>query len=308
MEADTAEIGIEGLAYINALGDAYEARTNAICEKTKPSYQEYEKDSYGRYRKYNGRQVKEETEDRFKCLFFKNDPTPLQVKHYLSAGFALSDLYCKNFFRRVSSHSQKRGFSRNNVNDVGATMSVILGLAKAGSTVTGGAGALFGLADSVFRTYDQQFLISPDLANVQKLVFAAQMQLANKYQSAPPDDYYKASAMIADHANACSYVGMKVLINASLSKASDAVNADVTKASSETSIPDMAANYIVVRDRIQAAVKAQAEKEAAEKAAAAKAAEADVAAKKAAADKAAADKAEADKAAADKAAADKPAT
>ncbi len=286
-ESDPAEDGREGLALVNALGAAYEKReSNATCLSTKPSYQESAKHSYRRYSDKT-----QKTEDKFQCIFFKDDPSPLQVKHYLDAGFALSDLYCKNFFRRVSSHSQSRGFARNNVNDVGASISVILGLAKAGSVVTGGLGAIFGLADGIFRTYDQQFLVSPDLANVQKLVFAAQYQFRVKYKTQQPDNYYEAASVIAEHANMCSFLGMKVLINTSLTKNTETTVNNVSDAADTSSIAASAANFIVVRDQIETFVKQQKDKEAAAAAAAEKAASAKVEADKAAADKAAADKA-----------------
>jgi hypothetical protein len=276
MESDPAETGIEGLVFINELGKAYEKSSvslNAMCGQAKPSYQESGKDSYKRY-DIEGKK----TEDRFGCLTFKpvsDGPPGLQdVMNYTRAGFALSDLYCKNFFRRVATNSQKRGFARNNFNDVGAAISAILGLSKASSALTGGVGAGFGVVDGVFRTYDQQFLISPDLASVQKRVFTAQGALVADVYKKSPSNYFDATMRIADHANLCSYVGMKALINESLND----------KSREESPVEETVARFIVAKETMEKAVAAEeARRQAAEEAKAAAAAkakeEADAAAK-----------------------------
>lgn len=223
MEADPPETGVDGLVLINELGKAYVLgqANQLICKNFKPSYQEAGKHSYSRYDQYDKDSRKtRSTEDIFACLTFRevgNDAKgKALVLNHLRAGFALSDLYCKNFFRRVSSHSQQRGYARNNTNDVGAAISAILGLSSASPALAGGIGAGFGLADSVFRTYDQQFLISPDLGAVQTRVFSEQAAFARETYKNPPDNLFDATIAISDHANYCSYVGMKRLIGAAL--------------------------------------------------------------------------------------------
>jgi hypothetical protein len=252
MEADPAEVGVEGLIFINELARAYETGTKdslPFCDKVQPSYQESGKHSYRRYdtRKSDG-SVDTRTEQRFGCLVFKkigNDPAGKElVLNHLRAGFALSDLYCKNFFRRVATNTQKRGFARNNVNDVGTAVAAILGLAKSSSGVAGGIGAGFGLADNVFRTYDQQFLISPDFAYVQKRVLTEQANFALSKYKEPPTNYFDASIAISDHANLCSYVGMKRLINDSLSTQSD---------QKSLSVEETAARFIVAAETVSKA-------------------------------------------------------
>jgi hypothetical protein len=210
MESDPAETGVEGLVYINQLWDAYAISRRAYSKKTVPIYHEKDKDFYYLY--YNKKNV---TEDTFSCVRFKPAPTVKARRHYLDAGFALSDFYCKKFFRRITNHTQERGFARNKVNDVGSLMSTILGLASVGSQYVGGISAGFGLADGAFRSYDQQFVVSPDLANVQGLVIAAQQQFAKQAYAAQadgtgPDNYPALSMIIQDHANYCSFLGIIV--------------------------------------------------------------------------------------------------
>ncbi len=252
MEADPPETGVDGIVYIIELGKAYQTVTtqeSVMCNKFEPSFQEKDKHSYYRY---SGKEAS--TAARFGCLAFKEikgSEGQAMVANHLRAGFALSDLYCKTFFRRISSHSAKRGFMRNNANDVGAAVSAILGLTKVSSAVTGGVGAGFGLVDGVFRTYDQQFLISPNLDSLQTRVFTEQRAFAAKVWAKPPTDLFEASTLIADHANYCSYVGMKTLIDDSLAKSSDS-----------SSPVDAVARFIVAKETVEKAVKAEEERRA----------------------------------------------
>lgn len=254
MESDPAETGVEGVAYINQLWDAYEPHDNKYCKKTVPSYQKRDNESYKRY--YGDKPVIGEA---FDCVRFKEKPDKDARRYYLDAGFALSDFYCKKFFRRITAHTQERGFARNEVNDVGSLMSTILGLASVGSGYVGGIGAGFGLADGAFRSYDQQFVVSPDLANVQSLVIAAQQQFAKQAYEAQANDkgsdnYPALSMIIQDHANYCSFLGMRTLINASVSR-----NAQVTAV---TGISPNSTSPVSPADFAAAAIK-QAEAEAA---------------------------------------------
>lgn len=253
MEADPPETGVDGLVFITELGKAYKTakpEDSVMCDKFEPSFQEGDKHSYKRYAS-----KVESTAKRFGCLVFKDTKGvegQALIANHLRAGFALSDLYCKNFFRRISLHSAKRGFMRNNANDVGAAISAILGLTKTSSAVTGGVGAGFGLIDGVFRTYDQQFLISPNLDSLQTRVFTEQRTFAAKVWATPPTDLFDASTKIADHANYCSYVGMKTLIDDSLAKSSDS-----------SSPVEAVARFIVAKETVEKAVKAEEERRAA---------------------------------------------
>lgn len=223
MEADPTEIGIEGNVLINELLQAYEpmaAGPNEICRAILPSRQESEKLSYVRY-------TKSPTDRRLpsvmQCLQFKqfdNDAKAEKaVARHLNAGFALSNLYCDTFFRRISMHSAKRRFARGAVNDVGAAISAILGLSGAGGALAGGIGAGFGLVDGTIRQYDDAFLVAADLPTLQNAVREKQDEYQANIRKVHPKNYADATMYIIRYANFCSFTGMRALITNKLAPA-----------------------------------------------------------------------------------------
>lgn len=220
MGADPSEFGIEGLVLQNELSKAFTkvppAGAPDLCSTTAPGFQERSKYSYTRH-------YREATapEDRFRCIFFRENATAADAAAHVRAGFALSDLYCDTFFRRIAQNLSQRQFARGTTNDVGAAISAVLGLASAGSAVTGGIGAGFGLLDGGFRNYNENFLVTPDLPGVQKLVRTNQAKLREDTLAKMPTNYPDATMRIMEYANLCSYVGMKGLLNESVQDAAD---------------------------------------------------------------------------------------
>lgn len=246
-EADPAELGVEGLIYQNELSAAYVRieDESGNCQATRPSFQEAQKWSYRRYGTTPGKTAAE----RFACLRF----TPIasgaegaaQVARHLNAGFALSDLYCRNYFSRIALHSRKRGFWRTSTNDVGTAISGILGLASAGVSATSGVGIGFGLADGFFRNYDESFLVGPDLAVVQSAVLGEQKKLKEGVLAKMPNNFADANMAIKQHADACSFVGMKLLLNQKVSSG---------PTDSRAQLIDYVANFQISQDDITKAV------------------------------------------------------
>ncbi|HVF92912.1 MAG TPA: hypothetical protein VM900_01215 [Sphingomonas sp.] len=140
------------------------------------------------------------------------------IRRYLAAGFALSDIYCAQFFIKTDEAYRRRRFGRTLTNDVGTAVATILGLAKAGEGIVTGVAAGVGFADSGWRNYDDSFIISPDLSNVQSLVVAAQDNLRARTlarNAELPEDYASAQTAILRYANLCSFLGMKALLDQS---------------------------------------------------------------------------------------------
>lgn len=221
MEADATEAGYEGAVLIRELAQAYDFNTrDPGCRALPPSYQERDKESVRSLsRLYGGI---EGVGKEFGCSGYRQFDTEDKGKaaalHHLNAGVALSDLYCDNYFRRISMHYQKRRFGQGVANDAGTAASAGLGLASAGSIVTGAAGALFGLIDGAFRNYNDSFVVEPDLKKVFDLVRKAQDQSKVAYAAAPPVNFFEARSQITRYAQLCSYVGMSLLVNKTLDK------------------------------------------------------------------------------------------
>ncbi|HEU0095012.1 MAG TPA: hypothetical protein VFQ52_01060 [Rhizomicrobium sp.] len=144
-------------------------------------------------------------------------PTP-KMDRYLTAGFALSDIYCDQFFRDAEESQRRRKFGRAVTNDTGTAITTILGLANAGQNIVTGVAAGFGLGDNLWRNYDEAFVVSPDLANVRSLVLAAQDNFRERTlgeKQVRPKTYSTAQSVILRYANQCSTLGMRLLLDQS---------------------------------------------------------------------------------------------
>jgi len=219
MGADPTQIGYEAQALINQMRKAYVEK--ADCNEIRPSVQNTETEAYRRLEK-----------SKFSCVTFIESTNPsFTPAQYYEAGLLLSDLYCDDYFRRIADHKQKRQFGRSTTNDIGTAASVALGLASAGSIVTGGAGAAFGLADNLFRNYDAAFVVEPNLGKMLKLVKTAQQSTKERTEAANLTSYFEAHRAIADYSQHCSYVGMDALLDRAIEEGTKAATVDdsVTK-------------------------------------------------------------------------------
>ncbi len=212
MGSDRAAIGIEALGYLNNLQSAYEYGTGCVINSV-PSLQNVQAEPFTRLKKRG--ESDESALNRLGCLRLK-EGTPEEAKRHLDWGIDLANIYCDDYFRRIAVRKQTRQFGRSTTNDVGTAASVGLGLAQAGSVLTGGAGALFGLADGIFRNYDNAFVVEPDLGKMLKLVQTAQVSMKGDFNSNPPQNYAQANAAIASYAQLCSYTGMDNLLDEAL--------------------------------------------------------------------------------------------
>lgn len=228
MGADPSEVGYEAQALINEMRLAYVEDPG--CNAIAPSVQNTEKESYQRLRKSTADALK-----GFHCVRFRTPGNELlEPQRYYEAGLALSDIYCDDYFRRIAEHKQKRQFGRSTTNDVGTAASAALGLASAGSVLTGGIGTAFGLADNLFRNYDSAFIVEPNLGKMLKLIKTAQSTL----KSGQPDsfrNYFEAHRAVTEYAQLCSYVGMDTLLDRAIESGTDAITIESSVAAFQTS-------------------------------------------------------------------------
>lgn len=157
---------------------------------------------------------------------YKVKPTDDDIKVFIDSGITLSDYYCDIFFRNTNRAVRHRRFTRNTTNDVGGMVATILGLAKAGSGVTGGVAAGFSFADSGFRNYDESFMVDPDLAKMQRLVIAAQDNMKVRIFADPPKSFPAAESAIIRYAGLCSFLGMQDLLNDSVNEKTNRIETD----------------------------------------------------------------------------------
>jgi hypothetical protein len=220
MGADPAEIGYEAQALINEMRLAFD-ESDTSCNVVAPSVQNVEKEGYRRLQK------------AFGCVHFRSASDPaFAPQRYYQAGVALSDIYCDDYFQRIANHRQKRQFGRSATNDVGTAASAGLGLASAGSILTGGIGAAFGLADNLFRNYDAAFVVEPNLGKMLKLVKQSQANFLAANGASAVTDYFQALRLVNEYAQKCSYTGMGALLDRAIDAGSATASQD-TSASTE---------------------------------------------------------------------------
>lgn len=216
---------IDEQADINILRSAYQpvkdATVHSFCEKDKERNKSAKLSSNG-----DGCfEYKNLTTDTNGKLDVKGKTT---IKNYLNAGFALTDIYCEQYFAGKDKAVAIRKFSDDTTVNVGSLINAILNATPASGLAKIAAGGSITLLHQGLQSYDTAFTVNPDLSKVRALVKAAQSQYREnvfyvinskpKTDSEPkkeaplPDSYQAAQSKILAYAGYCSYSGMKYLV------------------------------------------------------------------------------------------------
>lgn len=94
----------------------------------------------------------------------------------MGTGLTYSHLLCKDYFDRLTFTKAHRDYAQKETHLTGGLASAILGLASVNSAVVGGTAALFSFGGASFDTYNETFIVSPDIASLEKLVKEKQFQ------------------------------------------------------------------------------------------------------------------------------------
>jgi hypothetical protein len=166
--------------------------------------------------------------DSPQCIAFKSVDTDVnkaktELTEYLTAGFGLTDLYCKRFFVVASESQQNRMFARNVNNGLDTLINSILTLSSAGDTAIGIVNGGFGLIDGTLEGFDLAYLVGPDMPEVERLVKAEQQVFKQAVFDDDgkrfPPTYSAARGVIESYAGICSFTGMRSLVAKSVSDA-----------------------------------------------------------------------------------------
>ncbi len=230
---------LDEIAYINSLRSAYEVVTDDHCFDGKDLRAFKAKLGQG-YRKTDD---PENFLSSDKCLKFKAvDGSKLAGKSaladYLTAGFGLTDLYCKRFFSIASETQQNRVFGRNLTNGVDTLVGSILTLASAGDTAIGITNGSFGLINGTLEGFDAAYLVGPDMPEVERLVKAEQTLFKEtvfaKDGKSFPSSYAGARSVIESYAGICSFTGMRQLVAKSVADKTETLNQKVQETRNDT--------------------------------------------------------------------------
>lgn len=220
---------LDEIAYINALRSAYEVSTDTHCFNGK---------DLRAFKAKLGQGYRETTDpENFlssdQCLKFKTvdgaqATGKSELTNYLTAGFGLTDLYCKRFFTIASESQQNRIFGRNLTNGVDTLVGSILTLASAGDTAIGITNGSFGLINGTLEGFDAAYLVGPDMPEVERLVKAEQALFKEtvfaKGGKSFPSSYAGARSLIESYAGICSFTGMRQLVAKSVTDKTEALN------------------------------------------------------------------------------------
>lgn len=220
---------LDEIAYVNALRSAYAVSDDKNC---------FDGKGLTAFKAKLGQGYRESADpENFLvgdiCLTFKptssdEDERRTELTDYLTAGFGLTDLYCKRFFTVASESQQNRQFGRNLSNGVDTLVGSILTLSGAGKTAIGITNGSFGLIDGTLEGFDLAYLVGPDMPEVERLVKAEQALFKQKVfdedGNAFPSNYSSARAVIEGYAATCSFTGMRQLVGKSVADKTDTLN------------------------------------------------------------------------------------
>lgn len=233
---------LDEIAYINALRGAYVVSGEENCFNGKDLSAFKAKLGQG----YRDNRDPENFLENDTCLAFKSASSidkdrRSELTDYLTAGFGLTDLYCKRFFTVASESQQNRQFGRNLANGVDTLVGSILTLSGAGKTAIGITNGSFGLIDGTLEGFDLAYLVGPDMPEVERLVKAEQalfkQTVFDEKGKAFPSNYSSARAVIEGYAATCSFTGMRQLVAKSVADKTDTLNQKVEDKRNEPAPP-----------------------------------------------------------------------
>lgn len=153
---------LDEIAYINALRGAYEISSDTHCF-TGADLRAFKAKLAQGYRETDDPEnfMKDNPCVNFETVDGTNSSGKTALANYLTAGFGLTDLYCKRFFTIASESQQNRIFGRNLTNGIDTLVGSILTLASAGDTAIGITNGSFGLINGRWRALTPRIWSGP---------------------------------------------------------------------------------------------------------------------------------------------------
>lgn len=160
------------------------------------------------------------------------------LEHYVGTGITYAQLLCADYFDRQVYAQAHRNFARSEMNLSAGLASTLLGLAKASTTGVAATGALFSFSEASFDAFDSAYLVSPELADLERLVreklreeeVVIYRKLHADTRLRWPDrieSLDQAERVLGDYIFHCTFNGMKLLLSASVRKRSDDIEQNV---------------------------------------------------------------------------------
>ncbi len=139
------------------------------------------------------------------------------IKRYVSAGIALSDEACSNWFQRQYSIARDMGYDQGNLNTVGDMIMAGMGLAESDPTGIGAVALAFGGLNSVFENTKGSFLLTDTWPKLEKKVLGVREELAKGLKKGVDSyDYFEARGLLRKYHDTCSLSSLAQLIDDSV--------------------------------------------------------------------------------------------
>lgn len=158
----------------------------------------------------------------------RDNESPRTVNKYIGTGVTYSQLLCKQYFDDLTLTKAHRDFAKSETNLTAGLASSLMGLAKASSATVAATGAMFSFTESSFDSYNEAYIVSPELSNIERLVKEKQKEeeiIIYKKMYAEsgnwPDKIEtldQAERALGDYIFHCTVNGMKILLNSSIQK------------------------------------------------------------------------------------------
>jgi len=166
---------------------------------------------------------------------------PNLVANFVGAGMALSDIRCKDYFKRLGQAAQQYAFGRKELGLASGTVAGLQGLTGVSAKVVAITASMFSFGIASTENYADAFLFSPEISGVQQLVESAQ----NAYRVATPPlegmKYPEALTHLRTYDQLCEVQTIRRLVNESISTAQPV-------AAKAESIVTTAERYVLARE------------------------------------------------------------
>lgn len=172
------------------------------------------------------------------------------VRKYLGAGITYSHLLCKDYFDKLTFTKAHRDFAKKGTNLTAGLASSLMGLANASTAVVAGTGALFSFGEASFDSYNESFIVSPDLSTLERLVKEKQQEeeailykMLNASSGSWPDRIQtldQAERALSRYIFHCTANGIRILLDSSVQQKANEVQQNTIKIQRDTTTPPSA--------------------------------------------------------------------
>lgn len=186
--------------------------------------------------------------DAYKDLKKTASPTAAQLDKYVGTGITYSQLLCRDYFERLSLTKAHRDHAQKEGNLTGGLVASVMGLAEASAGAIAGTSAAFSFGSASFDAYNESFLVSPNISELESLVQKRQVQeeliIYRKLYLASgnwPDKIAsmdQADRALSGYIAICTPNGIRNLVNDSIlakKKTTEAATVVIQQASPQTS-------------------------------------------------------------------------